>query len=535
MHTKLTKTDTELKEKFFHLKSPFDVANLLEVKYKTLVYLLYRTDGPESYTEFYLKKKSGGERAICAPISTLKIIQKKLSTILYLVYEPKPSAHGFCIKRGIHTNAQQHIKKKIILNVDLEDFFPSINFGRVRGLFIAKPYSLPQNVSTLLAQICCHDGKLPQGAPTSPIVSNMICARLDSNLQRFAKAYKCAYTRYADDITFSTTSTYFARELRRNNGITMSLVQIIKNNGFKMNEDKMRILSPTQRQTVTGLVVNEGINVRRKFVREVRAMLHAWEKYGEKNAEAVYYRYYNKKQRGPYKSNPEFCKIVEGRINFIKMIKSRKHPVYIRLLNKFNKLKGNGIPPYPLNAKEEIEAALWVVGEEGKHNGTAFMLENKRLVTCSHVLPSSEYKIRVYKLLNGSKQQEYPVSIVSNNKALDLAILEIHGLEHKHSCYLRIGDGGLVVQGSSVTVAGFCKFSVSFMLYDSKVAGTRARLFIQHMILDRPLYTGMSGSPVLNEQNEVIGVATIGTEHLAHGQDAAEYGVKPINYLSQLS
>ena len=534
MDTQLTTTDTELTEKFFNLMSPLDVANLLEVKYKTLVYLLYRKDGPKPYTEFYLTKKSGGERVICAPISTLKIIQKKLSTILYLVYKQKPSAHGFCIKRDIYTNAQQHIKKQIVLNIDLEDFFPSINFGRVRGMFIAKPYNLPQNVSTLLAQICCHEGKLPQGAPTSPIVSNMICAKLDSNLQRFAKQHNCMYTRYADDMTFSTTSKYSSKEIARNSEIMKCLVQIIKDNGFNINEDKSRILSPTQRQSVTGLVVNEGINVRRKFVREVRAMLHSWETSGEKDAEAVYYSRYNKKQRGPYKRKPEFSKIVAGKINFIRMIKGSKHPVYIRFINKFNKLKKNGIPPYPIDTIDEIKAALWVVEVDGKINGTAFMLEGKGLITCSHVLGLSA-KIKLYKLLNGTKTKKYPASIVSRNKGLDLAILEIDGLEPKYSHSLKIGDSDSLVERSSVTTAGFVQFAVSIQFYESKIAGLRKRYAFPHFLLDRGLSSGMSGSPVVNDKNEVVGVAAIGAEHLADAEHVAEYGAIPINYLHQLS
>ena len=533
MYTQLTTTNAERTEKFFNLRSPLDVAGLLEVKYKTLVYLLYREDRPKPYTEFYLAKKSGGERVICAPISTLKIIQKKLSTILYLVYKPKPSAHGFCIKRGIQTNAQQHIKKQIVLNIDLEDFFPAINFGRVRGMFIAKPYNLPQNVSTLLAQICCHEGKLPQGAPTSPIVSNMICAKLDSNLQRFARELNCLYTRYADDMTFSSTSKYFAREIVRNSEVMKSLVQIINNNGFEINEDKTRILSPTQRQSVTGLVVNEGINVRRKLVREVRAMLHSWEQYGEKYAEDLYYDRYNKKQRGPYKRKPEFSKIVAGKINFIRMTKGSKHPVYIRLINKFNELKKNGIPPYPMDSIDEMKAALWVVEVDGKANGTAFMLEGKGLITCSHVLRLSA-KIKLYKLLNGTITKKYPASIVSRHDGLDLAILKIDGLEPKYSHSLKIGDSDSLVERSSVTTAGFLNHAKSIHFFESNIAGLRFRYTCPHFILDRGLFPGMSGSPVVNDKNEVVGVAARGTEHLAHAEHVAEYGAIPINCLHQL-
>src|SRR5690606_8958560 len=128
------------------------------------------------------------------PTESLKIIQQKLNQVLQLVYKPKLSTHGFVNNRSIVTNADAHIKKKkhrYILNVDIKDFFPSINFGRVRGMFMAPPYNQPEHVATVLAQICCSNNELPQGAPTSPIVSNMICAQMDSQLQQLAKPHRC--------------------------------------------------------------------------------------------------------------------------------------------------------------------------------------------------------------------------------------------------------------------------------------------------------------------------------------------------------
>jgi len=180
-----------------------DVAALLEVKYPDLTWHLYRRGMDTNYTTFEIKKRSGGTREIRAPISALKILQEKLCYILQLIYRVRRPVHGFAIGRSIVSNASPHVGKSFVLSVDIEDFFPSINFGRVRGMFMAAPYDVPERAATVLAQLCCYDNQLPQGAPTSPVVSNMVCGKLDSELHRLARRNRCVYTRYADDLTFS--------------------------------------------------------------------------------------------------------------------------------------------------------------------------------------------------------------------------------------------------------------------------------------------------------------------------------------------
>jgi RNA-directed DNA polymerase len=174
----LQATDDELRAKFAALHSRGDVADLLEVSVKRLAFHLYKVPATKRYATFEVPKRSGGRRTISAPISALKILQRKLAHVFSLIYEPKAATHGFVPARSIVTNAQRHIKAKFVLNVDLKDLFPSINFGRVRGLLMAVPYGLYHGCATILAQLCCNDNALPQGAPTSPAVSNMICARL---------------------------------------------------------------------------------------------------------------------------------------------------------------------------------------------------------------------------------------------------------------------------------------------------------------------------------------------------------------------
>jgi len=187
------------------------------------------------------------------------------------------------------TNAVPHRSRRYVLNLDLTDFFGSINFGRVRGLFIKDAaFQLDQAVATVIAQIACHDNKLPQGSPCSPIISNLIARIMDVRLAKLAKANGCTYTRYADDLTFSTHQRTFPPKLAKPNKATPHkwrttkiLRDEIKNAGFLINPKKTRMQICGSRQEVTGLIVNEKVNVSQEYYRSVRSMAHSLFSTGE--------------------------------------------------------------------------------------------------------------------------------------------------------------------------------------------------------------------------------------------------------------
>jgi RNA-directed DNA polymerase len=340
MSQKLTTSPEELRNQFLSLKTPRDLAKLLEVEYSRFVYHLYKSPPSAKYQSFQIPKKTGGTREISAPATALKIIQQKLSQVLYTVYKPKQPVHGFVFERNVVTNAKKHVGKKYVLNIDLKDFFPSINFGRVRGVFMAAPYNLNSSVATVLAQICCFNNSLPQGAPTSPIISNMICSKLDSQLRILARDHRCTYTRYVDDITFSTSMPRFPAGLVRINELTGqievgdALDGIIKSNGFQVNPKKVRLEPKHRRQEVTGVITNKFPNVRRKYVRQVRGMLHAWEKHG---LEAAQKEFETRPQKGrlPKKTAPSFKQVVMGKIEYLGMVRGRQNLIYRRLRDRF--------------------------------------------------------------------------------------------------------------------------------------------------------------------------------------------------------
>lgn len=251
---------------------------------------------------------------------------------------PKTCAHGFARGRNIASNAEEHVHHRIVLNIDLSDFFPTINFGRVRGVFMAQPFGASPKVATLLAQICCHEGSLPQGAPTSPVVSNMICFRMDAQLMRLAKEHGCFYTRYADDISFSKRKGEFPAELATvgDNGkavVGKSLRDIIEHNGFRVHPLKVHLHHNTTRQMVTGLTVNNRVNVPRAFIRNIRAMIHDWRVNGYEAAETRHHaNYYSHPHRSV---KPPLRKIIEGKLSFLKMISGVDDPVRQNLQRQF--------------------------------------------------------------------------------------------------------------------------------------------------------------------------------------------------------
>ncbi len=336
----LYKSCDQLKKNFLDLQTPRDVAELLEVPYKHLAYYLYQVPEDYKYSCFDIKKRSGGYRSICSPCASLGIIQRKLSQVLYAVYDPKPSVHGYSVGKSIVTNASAHTKKRVVLNIDLKNFFDSINFGRVRGLLIAKPYQIPAKAASVLAQICCYKNKIPQGAPTSPIISNMICSKLDSELQRFAKKYGFFYTRYADDITLSTTRREIPEEVvsrytkDKNSSIVISkeLQKLIEENGFHINLSKVRLCFSNQRQTVTGLTVNNKVNIDRRYIRKVRAILHSWETHGIDEASELYAKQEDDRPSFKKSSNSKtqfFLDSLKGKIEWIGYVKGNSSDIYI--------------------------------------------------------------------------------------------------------------------------------------------------------------------------------------------------------------
>jgi RNA-directed DNA polymerase len=267
-----------------------DLATLLRLKPAALAFVLYKIPDQNKYTTFTLRKKNGGERIISAPNSRLKLVQRRLGKLLdkcQLEVETRLKvkrqcilAHGFKPGLSIQTNALNHRGRRWVFNADLQDFFPSINFGRVYGFFMKNQYyMLNKKVATVIAQIACHQNKLPQGSPCSPVISNIIAHLLDIRLNELAASHGCTYSRYVDDLTFSTNEHAFPSSIGKQDPANAhhwhagsALTKCVARAGFSINAQKTRLQYCDSRQEATGLVINKKVNVKREYYKLARSM-----------------------------------------------------------------------------------------------------------------------------------------------------------------------------------------------------------------------------------------------------------------------
>lgn len=303
-----------------------ELASLLGVKPSTLTYILYKFKPETHYYQFEIPKSSGGVRRISAPSEKLKVLQSKLSKLLLDCSDeitqakfPNPEikrsnlAHGFVRERTIMTNALMHLNQKNVLNIDLCDFFDSFNFGRVRGFFIKnRDFKLCPEIATVIAQIACYENKLPQGSPCSPVITNLITHALDIRLASLARKHSCTYSRYADDITISSSKNTFPTHIMRQDEgkyiPSKSLKNEIKRAGFSINDAKTRIQYKDSRQDVTGLIVNKKPNVKKEYWRTVRSQCYTLFKTGN---------FYKITSDGEVAGN---INELEGQLNFIDQV-----------------------------------------------------------------------------------------------------------------------------------------------------------------------------------------------------------------------
>lgn len=274
------------------------------------------------YKEYFIRKKSGGVRHISAPYADLKFVQRWIyENILSRKLDDISSCvHGFMPKetdnvRNILSNAKIHSGTKWLINIDLSNFFDTIKYDSVWGYFKSLGYE--DEVVTLLSKICTYKHQLPQGAPTSPILSNLIARPMDDDLVSLANKYNCNYSRYADDITFSGISIRLQPTIRE-------IYEIIYKHHFYPNKKKTKISYPGDRQMVTGLTVSNGIHVPKKYRKDVWKELYCCKKFGVEN---------QKEFRHPAQGMYKYWLL--GRIMYVRSIEP---DCGNKMLEEFNKL-----------------------------------------------------------------------------------------------------------------------------------------------------------------------------------------------------
>lgn len=445
------------------LRTVDDVARFFGVSSKRLMYHLYWH--PKAYRAFEIPKRSGGVRLIEAPPVPIVVFQTKLACALSELYRPKVTAHGFIPGRSVVTNARHHLGAKLILNIDLSDFFHSIHFGRVFGLLQKQPFSFPNKVAAVLAHLCCYKKRLPQGAPTSPVLSNLVCRNLDTKLSLVGRSVGIRYSRYADDITFSTKGPEFpSRFLVRDpdlNSVVLSddLTALIRAEGFTVNDLKTRVLSRNVRQEVTGVTINVKTNVRQNYTRSLRGALWCWRQHGLDEANRRFKEKFDKKAR--HDGQPDLARHLEGKLAYLTMVRGVDDPVASRFRLDFASLSGRIAAlkgPAALQPKL-LSQALWLVlgfDETGiqQTNGTAAHIEGLGFVTSHHVIASPNKEIVRYTLARTERSnQTHDFTVRASDAHLDIAVLESPTARVWATLQARTGSEPQI--GEEVLLAGF--------------------------------------------------------------------------------
>ncbi|SBW14203.1 hypothetical protein BR10RB9215_C11029 [Brucella sp. 10RB9215] len=457
------------------------------------------------YKDFKITSKYGKTRRINAPDRRLKMLQRNISPLLDKLYSPRNPVHGFIHERSVMTNASSHLSNKFVVKLDIENFFPSISENRVAGLLHA--LGVDESVSAIIARLCTNRGVLPQGAPTSPVLSNMICFRLDKELLKLAKTARCIYTRYADDVTFSS---YQKPELLFEVGapqpgrfspelLASNISAAFTNNGFKLNANKSQYADKNSRRVVTGLKINSGLNVDRRFVRNIRSALYSVETLGLSAAQ--------KKFADQYGGKCDLTQHLKGKISWLGSVKGHSDPVFRATVLRFN----SSFPSQPIKmnpSSDEIRnRGVWVL--EHFHGdfaqGTAFFMKGVGLVTAAHcVADAIGEEIDVHHHTKPSNS--FKVKVKRHHFIKDLAILE-HAIPSNEYYELELTDQDLQV-GDTVTAVGYPAFAPGdgLNVRSGQISSFSVKSTVPLVEVTQKLTQGMSGGPILDEKNRVIGI-----------------------------
>ncbi len=519
-------TSRALGQELLGLKTVDDLASFFSTSRQRLNYHLYLHKS-SFYREFSIPKRSGGTRLIDAPIAPIIAWQRLIARALYELYKPKKTAHGFIHGKSVATNAKRHVGSRAILNIDIHDFFHSIHFGRVQGTFTSQPFSLPRDVAIALANLCCYKSRLPQGAPTSPVISNLVCRSLDLSLSVYARSRNIVYTRYADDLTFSSRHEVFSNSFINRVGedgeifLADELVNIINSSGFELNHGKTRLMMRSSRQVVTGIKVNSKLNVPDKYLRNLRAALHNWDKKGYEAANRVFQSTYDCRSR--LGSSPELREHIRGKLGYLKMVRGSEDPVSVRYLLDFARLTGETqlIAGRAANKACLLKQAIWVVlgvDPEGTtlSNGTAVFVEGHGFVTNAHVISrritSEGYTIDKWVIIKPDKPFEtHEITSSKIHEHLDLAVFE--SATAKPWAFVRRSSSVSSI-GDRILLAGYPDWN-----YDPEPRVETGTVTRKKVVSGRELIQisctiekGNSGGPVIGEDGSIVAIATYGED-----------------------
>ncbi|MDE6383496.1 MAG: reverse transcriptase family protein [Paramuribaculum sp.] len=303
---------------------------------RKLMHFAYVRTRAKGYVDFEIPKKSGGVRKISAPVKPLKGIQSAINILLQSIFEPSPNATGFVIGKSVKDNAIMHVGQTCIYNIDLQNFFPCITKTMVRRALIRELGDKIQSreAINIICRLCTVPDAagievLPQGAPTSPVLSNIVLKVLDEEMARLAERMGARYSRYADDMTFS-----HHKPIRRITPYWQTKIEkVVSDHGLRINDKKTKTYVPGVRREVTGIVISDKVNVSRTYVKQLRVLLHLWDKYGYAKAQNIFTNDFD------MSANKRLANVIDGKINYLEMIKGKEDSTYRTLKRKFTHLQ----------------------------------------------------------------------------------------------------------------------------------------------------------------------------------------------------
>lgn len=499
---------------FLDIKTLDDLEKFLGVDHKTFLFMRF-AKSENRYRKFFLPKNKPSEfREINSPTPVLMNAHKILYSELYKCLKTYECSHGFIKNKSIKTNAAQHVGKAYVLNFDIEDFFPSIHIGRLIGLFARKPFSFSRDISVALSQILTCNGKLAQGSPCSPILANMIFYSVDRKILKYIKRTSICYTRYADDLTFSFNKPYFVSYFYDGTNINLDFNNLFLSSNFKLNNSKFRIQQSNQHQDVTGITVNTCLNTGHFYKYKIRSCLHALKKYGLSNSARVYFNMKGWNYKGTSTDDKQFLKYVSGLLSYYSMIRGKTNPVYLKLAHEFNYLNKSNLLYLQTNDLNLIaENSVLLINDCGFSYSTAFFYKGF-IITCYHCIVESKIgDTHIFVSNNVKKTSSFDAICVYTNKNKDIAIFKYNRLQphidiKPSACEIHKRD--------EVKALGYPDYEKTTDFDIAIVEGKVTTSFVYEKNIyyssNMDIQQGLSGGPVLNKNNELIGMVVLATK-----------------------
>ena len=505
-------------------KSIENLINYLNLTLDELNEIIERIKDYKEYFNYLIPKRNGSYRLISAPSNRLKKIQKKLLDSFNNIYNRKKCSYGFEKKRNNIDCASKHCRKKYICTIDLKDFFNQITSYRVFGMLVNKPYEINEKVCSVLTDLVCRNDKLPQGAPTSPILANMLLKKLDFRLIKFAKANRITYSRYADDLIFSSYKDFshlIFKNASQHYELSLDFKLIFESFNMEINENKIKYSCHNSRQMVTGLIVNKFPNIKNSDYRILRTILYNYSKNPIETAK----KYREIKKLGVIKAEQDlltwFESVLYGKILYFRNIKGENRQFYkltlsynsrVEYCNQFdvNKLQV---------AYDEVENYCFIVNVingEKIRCGTGFYIKDLGYITSAHLFNIKNGSIDDYDdvtLEFKGKVIQIMHEWITINVELDYAIIQSACL-FDNLLYFDIENNRNMKTYDLVRVLGFPDTAQGGipLCDESHIINLKYKFNgIDIVIISRrTIYKGMSGGPVLNINNRIIGIAQIG-------------------------